>query len=203
MLYRFFCLCLAMIVAIPAAAQDKPAPQVIRLWPGGAPGAGDRRTQPERAADWWIKNVNDPSLTAFPADPRHANGAAIIVIPGGGHSEIVWTTEGPNVAQALNRMGISAYVLKYRLAREEGSPYKVEDAAADTRRAIRWLRANAASQHVDPDRIGVMGFSAGGELVTMVADKSGDAPSAEAVGRMPITTPERDRTPAAVAAITP
>jgi acetyl esterase/lipase len=91
-------------------------------------------------------------------------------VPGGGHSEIVWTTEGPNVARALNQRGIAAFVLKYRLAREPGSPYSVEDAAADTRRAIRWLRANAASQHVDPDRIGVMGFSAGGELVTMVAD---------------------------------
>jgi len=173
MVGRFLCLSLATLVAFaapaPALAQDKATP-VIRLWPDGAPGAGARRNQPERAAEYWIKNVNDPSLTAFPADPRHANGAAIIVIPGGGHSEIVWTTEGPNIARALNRMGISAYVLKYRLAKEEGSPYSVEDAAADARRAIRWLRANAASQHVDSDRIGVLGLSAGGELVTMVAD---------------------------------
>jgi acetyl esterase/lipase len=173
MIHRFVYPCLALLAAFaaaPTAAQDKSGPEVIRLWPDGAPGVGDRRNQPERAADWWIKNVNDPTLTAFPADPRHANGAGIIVIPGGGHSEIVWTTEGPNVAQALNRMGISAWVLKYRLAREEGSPYSVEDAAADARRAVRWLRANAAAQHVDPDRIGIMGFSAGGELVTMLAD---------------------------------
>ncbi|HEY7805642.1 MAG TPA: hypothetical protein VIC34_00450 [Croceibacterium sp.] len=122
MLYRFACLCLAALaVAIPAAAQDRPAPQVIRLWPNGAPGAGARRNQPEQAAEYWVKNVNDPTLTAFPADPRHANGAAVIVIPGGAHKEIVWTTEGPNVAHALNRMGIAAYVLKYRLANEEGS----------------------------------------------------------------------------------
>jgi acetyl esterase/lipase len=180
MLYRFVCLALLIGVgslAVPATAQDKPAPQVIRLWPGGAPGVGDRRNQPERAAEYWVKNVNDPTLTAFPADPRHANGAAMIVIPGGGQSEIVWTTEGPNIAHALNRMGISAWVLKYRLAKGEGSPYSVEDAAADARRAIRWLRANAASQHVDPDRIGVMGFSAGGELVTMVADNPEPAAS--------------------------
>ena len=172
MLYRFVYLFLARLAAVatPAAAQDKPAPPVIRLWPDGAPGAGARRNQPEQAAEYWVKNVNAPTLTAFPADPRHANGAAIIVIPGGGHSEIVWTTEGRNVGPALNRMGIAAYVLKYRLAKEPGSPYSVEDAAAAARRAIRWLRANAASQHVDPDRIGVMGFSAGGELVTMIAD---------------------------------
>jgi acetyl esterase/lipase len=180
MLYRFVCLCLAALAlaVTPTVAQDKPAaPQVIRLWPDGAPGAGDRRNLPERAADYWVKNVNDPTLTAFPADPRHANGAAVIVIPGGGHSEIVWTTEGVNVARALNRMGISAFVLKYRLAREPGSPYSVEDAAADTRRAIRWLRANAEAQHVDADRIGVMGFSAGGELVAMVADSPEPAAS--------------------------
>jgi acetyl esterase/lipase len=176
MIHRLIGLGLAVLLAlgagtaVPADAQEKSAPQVVRLWPDGAPGVGDRRNQPEQAAEYWVKNVNDPTLTAFPADPRHANGAGMIVVPGGGHELIVWTTEGINVAKAFNRMGISAYVLKYRLAREKGSPYSVEDAAADTRRAIRWLRANAASQHVDPDRIGVMGFSAGGELVTMVAD---------------------------------
>jgi acetyl esterase/lipase len=176
MIHRLTGLGLAALLAIGAAssapilAQDKVAPEVVRLWPDGAPKAGDRRNQPERAAQWWIKNVNDPTLTLFPADPRHANGVAVIVVPGGGHSEIVWTTEGPNVAHALNRMGIAAYVLKYRLAREEGSPYSIEDAAADARRAVRWLRVNAEAQQVDPARIGVMGFSAGGELVTLVAD---------------------------------
>jgi len=168
---------LGVLFANPVSGQDDAAPRVVKLWPDGAPGAGERRNEPEQAAQWWIKNVNDPSLTMFPADQRHANGSAIIVVPGGAHREIVWTTEGPNVARALNRMGIAAYVLKYRLANEEGSPYSVEDAAADTRRAIRWLRANAEAQHVDPARIGVMGFSAGGELVTMVADNPEPAAS--------------------------
>ncbi|MXO58848.1 alpha/beta hydrolase fold domain-containing protein [Altererythrobacter salegens] len=172
-------LAVGLAAASPGAAQQGSGPLVVRLWPDGAPGAGERRNQPEVARDWWIKNVNDPTLTAFPADPRHANGAAINVVPGGGHREIVWTSEGPNVARVLNRMGIAAYVLKYRLANEEGSTYSVEDAAADTRRAIRWLRANAEAQHVDPDRIGVMGFSAGGELVTMVADNP-DPPASRA-----------------------
>jgi acetyl esterase/lipase len=166
----------AVSAAAPLAAQDTER-RVVRLWPDGAPGAGDRGVEPERAAEYWVRNVNDPSLTVFPADPRHANGAAMIVIPGGGHELIVWTTEGINVARALNRMGIAVYVLKYRLARAEGSPYAVADAAADTRRAIRWLRANAAAQGVDPERIGVMGFSAGGELVTLVADNPEPAAS--------------------------
>lgn len=162
-------LCVAGL-APSASAQAGAERQVVRLWPDGAPGAQARRGEPERAAEYWVRNVHEPSLTAFPADPRHANGAAVIVIPGGGHELIVWTTEGTAVARALNRMGISVYVLKYRLAREEGSPYAIEDAAADTRRAVRWLRANADTQGIDPARIGVMGFSAGGELVTLVAD---------------------------------
>ena len=174
MFARLVGLCLAASFALglaPALAQDAPRePQVVRLWPDGAPGAGARRSEPERAAEYWVRNVHEPSLTAFPADPRHANGAAMIVVPGGGHELIVWTTEGTQVARALNRMGISVYVLKYRLAREQGSPYAIEDAAADTRRAVRWLRANADAEGVDPARIGLMGFSAGGELVTLVAD---------------------------------
>jgi acetyl esterase/lipase len=177
MIVRLLKVGLAVLLAgaVPAAAQD--APEVVRLWPDGAPGAGERRNEPELAREYWVRNVNDPSLTAFPADPRHASGAAVIVIPGGAHTHIVWTTEGPNVARALNRMGISAYVLKYRLGRAEGSPYSVEDAAADTRRAVRWLRANAQAQGIDPERIGVMGFSAGGELVTLVADNPEPAAS--------------------------
>ena len=74
-------------------------------------------------------------------------------------------------ARTLNRFGVTAFVLKYRLAREAGSPYEIErDAAADARRAVRWVRLHAADYGVDPKRIGLMGFSAGGELVSMVAD---------------------------------
>jgi acetyl esterase/lipase len=75
------------------------------------------------------------------------------------------------VARALNRLGITVFVLKHRLAREAGSTYTVaRDAAGDARRAVRFVRAHAADYGVDPHRIGVMGFSAGGELVTLIAD---------------------------------
>lgn len=151
--------------------QEVPAPARVSLWPDGAPGTQGRRATPEVAEDYWVKNINDPSLTIFPADPRHDSGAAIIVVPGGGHRLLVWTTEGTNVAQRLNQMGVTAFVLKYRLAREPGSPYSIEgDAAGDLRRAIRWVRANAAKLGIDPHRVGIMGFSAGGELVTLIAD---------------------------------
>jgi len=118
-----------------------------------------------------VKNIHDPSVTAFPASASHNSGAAIVILPGGGHREIVWTSEGPNVARALNRMGISAFVVKYRLAGEPGSTYSVErDETADVRRAMQWVRAHAGEYGVDPHRIGIMGFSAGGELVGMLAD---------------------------------
>ena len=149
-----------------------PVPAKIVLWPAGAPNTPpNRRGEAVEAQDYWLKNIHEPSLTVYPADPRHNSGAAIIVIPGGGHRLLVWTTEGIDVAPRLNQMGVNVFVLQYRLAREPGSPYSIEgDAAADVRRAIRTVRANAARLGIDPHRLGVMGFSAGGELVALVAD---------------------------------
>jgi len=163
----------ALLLAFASAAPGQPTsgPVTIPLWTDGAPGSESRRGEREQAQDYWVKNVHNPSVTIFPADPRHANGASVVVVPGGGHRIIVWTSEGLAVAQALNRMGITVFVLKYRLAREEGSRYSIEgDALGDLRRAVRWVRANAKRYDLDTDRVGVMGFSAGGELVSMLAD---------------------------------
>ena len=178
------------LAAAPAAAQDAPppaqAPLVVPLWPDGAPGAEARRDEPEVAQDYWVRNVHNPSLTVFPADPHHRNGAAIIVLPGGAHRFLVYTTEGTAAAQPLGRMGISTFVLKYRLAKAEGSPYGIEDSIADVQRAIRWVRAHAADYDIDPERVGLMGFSAGGELVNLVANNDPPpAPApADAIDRM-------------------
>ena len=155
-------------LSVPAQAQYEPShPTVVDIWPANAPGLS-RRNEPEVAKDYWVRNVHNPSLTIF--RPKHRNGAAVIVIPGGGHKLLVWTNEGVNVAQALNRYGLTAFVLKYRLAQDEGSTSTVEDAANDVRRSIRWVRAHAADYGIDPHRVGIMGFSAGGELVSLVAD---------------------------------
>jgi len=177
---------LAGAPAAPVAGGPSPAaptavaggPATIPLWPRGAPGAEGRSGEPEIVENTYVHNVHSPSLTVFPADPRHANGAAIIVVPGGGHRMLVFVNEGAGPAKALNRYGVTAFVLKYRLAREAGSTYAIDrDAAADLRRAVRWVRANAAQYGVDPHRIGVMGFSAGGELVSLVADNPEPPPS--------------------------
>jgi len=168
---RFSILALAAIcfaASSPSSAQYTPAhPTVVDIWPANAPGLS-KRNEPEIAKDYWVRNVHNPSLTIY--RPKRQNGAAVIVIPGGGHKLIVWTSEGVNVAQALNRYGLTAFVLKYRLAQEEGSTTTVDDAANDVRRSIRWVRAHAQDYGIDPHRIGIMGFSAGGELVSLVAD---------------------------------
>lgn len=167
-------LLLALACASAGAFAQQAAPPVVALWPDGAPGAAQRHGEPEKLTDGaYVSNVHDPSLTVVRADPRHANGAAVIVVPGGGHRMLVFQNEGMLAAKTLNRVGVSAFVLKYRLARDGGSDarYSIEgDAAADLRRAVRWVRAHAADYGIDPQRLGVMGFSAGGELVTLVAD---------------------------------
>ena len=181
----------AVLASAPLAAQD-PAPEqpphytMIKLWPNGAPGSAARRGEAEVARDYWVRNIHDPSLIAFPADPAKRNGAAVVIMPGGAHKMLVWTNEGTKVATALNRMGVTAFVLKYRLANEAGSRYSVEgEAADDARRAIRWVRAHAADYAIDPARVGAMGFSAGGELVTLVADTPEPAgrPATDAIDR--------------------
>ena len=156
------------LVAVAAQAQTLPS---VQLWPDGAPGAKARHGEPETVRDTYISNVHDPSLTVLSADPHHANGAAVVLAPGGGHRMLVWVNEGLLPAKTLNRMGVTVFVLKYRLARDQNSTYTIDgDAAGDMRRAIQWVRAHAADFGVDPQRVGAMGFSAGGELVTQVAD---------------------------------
>jgi acetyl esterase/lipase len=160
-----------VLLLLCAQAGAQQAPASLPLWPEGAPGAEARRGEAEKVENTYVSNIHNPSLTVVKANPRHANGAAVIVVPGGGHRMLVWMSEGMVAAKSLNRAGVTAFVLKYRLARDAGSTYSIEaDAAADLRRAVRWVRAHAAEYGVDPHRLGVMGFSAGGELVSLVAD---------------------------------
>ncbi|MES1201992.1 MAG: alpha/beta hydrolase [Pseudomonadota bacterium] len=143
-------------------------PQVIHLWPNGAPGvAPTRRNEPEQAQDWWVRNIHNPSVTAFLPTPEAATGAAVVIVPGGGHQNVVFPPEGVAPALFFQRLGVAAFALKYRLAREANSPYTVEDAANDTRRAMRLVRARASEWGIDPHRVGLMGWSAGGELAAM------------------------------------
>lgn len=160
---------LSGLILFAAVAAGAAEPAVIRLWPQGAPGSEARMHEPEQAKDWWVKNIHHPSLTVFLPPAGKANGTAVIVIPGGGHRECVFNPEGVEPAEFLASQGVTAFALKYRLFREEGSSYTPENAAADLRRAVRLVRSRAAEWGLDPQRIGVMGWSAGGELAALVS----------------------------------
>ena len=142
---------------------------VIYLWAAGAPGFENKKDVPEEAQDWWVKNINNPSLTVYPAPKEKANGAAVIICPGGGHNKLVITSEGKEAAEYFNNIGVTAFVLKYRLFREENSPYTKDNTIQDGRRAMRMVRHRAAAFNIDTSKIGLIGFSAGGELAAWVA----------------------------------
>src|SRR5665213_1926370 len=157
-------LVLLLVAAIGRAATQS---QIVILWPGGAPGSEGRGAEAERVrvnerAEHIVSNVHAPSITAFLPAPGHATRTAVIVIPGGGHTELWMDHEGYRVAGYLADHGIAAFVLKYRLAREKGSTYTVEGSElADLQRAIRIVRSRSAQWRLDPQHIGGLGCCAG------------------------------------------
>ncbi len=160
-----------LIWAMTSFAADVPAP--IVLWPNGAPGSegktGAEIGKPEGPPRGFtnITNVHNPSILPYLPAAEKNTRVAVIVLPGGGHRNLAIAHEGYNVGEWLAEHGIAAFVVKYRLAREPGSTYKIEvEALADTQRAIRLVRSRASEWNINPDAIGVMGFSAGGELAS-------------------------------------
>ena len=186
-------LLLTLLLPSIAAAQQREAIErrEIPLWPNGAPGS-EGRTAPEKvrvtdAGDHVVSSIHKPSITYFLPRKDVATGAAIVVAPGGGHRELWIDHEGYDVAEWLRAHGIAAIVLKYRLAKEEGSTYTVEQHELwDIQRAIRVVRANARQMGYDPARVGVMGFSAGGELAARAAisDLDGDPGASDPIDRL-------------------
>jgi endo-1,4-beta-xylanase len=164
----------------------------IRLWPHGAPGSENETAQevfqpsdnPKLPKRFTV--VHYPSIYVFLPAKEKANGAAVVVAPGGGHSQLVIDKEGWDIADWLNRNGIAAFVLKYRLARAQGSHYTVDgNALPDAARAMRTVRTRAKEWSVDPSRIGFMGFSAGGEVAALMETRfdAGNDSSTDAIER--------------------
>jgi len=177
---------LTLLLLYPAIVWAQTQPTVIPLWEKGAPGFENRRNEPELAKDYWVRNVHNPSLTVFLPPKDKANGVAVVICPGGGHRLLVYTAEGIDPAKFLNNLGVTVFVLKYRLGRDTLSPYKIDvHAKQDGFRAMRLVRSRAAEFGIDTNRIGLMGFSAGGEVVDMVAfDKGkGDPKAADPIDR--------------------
>jgi acetyl esterase/lipase len=178
-------LCVFALV-IAAAEQNV----VELLWPNGAPGS-EGKPAPEKVritpdGEHVISSVHQPSITVYLPSKETATGAAVVIAPGGGHAELWVDHEGYAVAKWLSEHGVAGFVLKYRLAREAGSTYTVEgNSLPDMQRAIRLVRSRAAEWGLDPSRVGVMGFSAGGDIAARAATQfdAGNAAAADPIDR--------------------
>jgi acetyl esterase/lipase len=159
---------LLLTIAAPVlTAQMTPQPEL--LWPNGAPGA-------EGNAD-----IDRPSITPYLLPAGRGTGTAVVVCPGGGYSHLAMDHEGDQVARWLNSLGVAAFVLKYRLGPKYHHPVELGDA----QRAIRTVRTRAAAFRVMPDRVGIMGFSAGGHLASTAETHfdGGNATAADPIER--------------------
>lgn len=137
--------------------------QVIAIWPEGVPDQHPDPT-PDREENERVWDVDVPTLTVFRASAEKAVGTAVIVCPGGGYARLSAVKEGSEIAEWFNTLGVTAFVLRYRLG-DYGHPQPLRDAL----RAIRTVRAHADDYGVKTDRIGIMGFSAGGHLAASAA----------------------------------
>ncbi len=158
------------LMTLTVLAAERP---VINIWPKGLP-AGAKPVDPSRIAtlkaketDERISYVAEPTLTLYRAPSEKANGCGIIVCPGGAYNILAWKKEGLELAEWFNSIGVTAAVLKYRVPRRDPKRPHWEP-LQDAQRAIRIMRSKAKSWGVDPERIGILGFSAGGHL-TFVA----------------------------------
>lgn len=160
----------AAIFPVALSAQNVQVP----LWPNGAPGYESRRAIPENAKDYWVKNIHNPSITAYLPPKEKANGTAVLICPGGGFRTLVIGPEGTDPAKYFNDLGVAAFVLKYRLFREDSTYSFEKETRQDAERAMRLVRSKAKEWNFQPDRLGIMGFSAGGEVVSWVAYTPGE-----------------------------
>jgi endo-1,4-beta-xylanase len=165
-------------------------PQVFYLWNHGAPGSegqtAEETMRTTTQGEHVVATIHKPSIAAYLPEKSKATGAAVVIAPGGGHSELWMDHEGTNLAKLLSEHGVAAFVLKYRLARQKGSTYTIEGTSLqDTQRAVKLIKSHAAEFMVDADRIGVMGFSAGGELAALAGTHidEGKADSGDAIDR--------------------
>jgi acetyl esterase/lipase len=190
-----FRVCPVMLLLILLTGVAVAQPQAILLWPNGVPGSEGKASEgksPEEAVrvneygEHIISGIHHPSITPYLPAREKATGAAVIIAPGGGHKELWMDHEGYNVARWLSDDGVAAFILKYRLAPEKGSTSTVEGSAlSDIKRAIRLVRSRATEWGLNRERIGVMGFSAGGELAALASTRydAGVSSAADPVDR--------------------
>ena len=149
--------------------------EVVPLWPDGAPGFEDRKDEAEVVEKGSVTNVHYPTLTLFRPPEDRSNGVAIVIAPGGGLRKLGMKGGGYDPAKFLASRGYTTFVLKYRLSRQPGVPYKFEEhVLQDGQRAIRMVRHRAEEFRIDPENVGMLGFSAGGEVVSVTCYQPGE-----------------------------
>ncbi|MEQ8787651.1 MAG: alpha/beta hydrolase [Pirellulaceae bacterium] len=162
---------LLLFLALVAQAAE---PTTLNVWPGKAPGEkGDVEEEKAVQGDGAkpvlrIHNVTVPTLTVYKPDAAIDTGAAVLICPGGGYNILAWDLEGTEVAEWLNSIGVTGIVLKYRVPRRKDRE-KHDAPLQDAQRALSLCRANADKWGVDPTRLGILGFSAGGHLSATTA----------------------------------
>ena len=165
-------LLLSLIAALPLYASE---PLVVKLWPSGAPEKpgvtieAEKRIEPKSEKDVLrVTNVTEPTLTVYrPAPPITPNGTAVLVCPGGGYGILAIEHEGTQVCDWLNSLGVTAVLLKYRVPVRDKTPGY--EPLQDAQRAVGIVRQNALQWGINPKRIGILGFSAGGHLSVMAS----------------------------------
>ena len=175
--FLFLLVILYSISFVPLSADENPE---INLWPAGAvpdePEGIEKRKKPttiDKVGKMRIAYVDEPSITVYKAPKDRSNGTSVIIFPGGGYNILAWTHEGTEIAEWLNSLGVSAFVLKYRVPRRDPEkPHTLP--LQDAQRAIRIVRSRSKEWGIDPGRIGALGFSAGGHLAVMSGTHYGD-----------------------------
>jgi acetyl esterase/lipase len=172
---RISAILLAVLLVSSASAQQ----QTLLLWPNGNPEPSkvtgpeiDPTTDANRIVSGKVTvrvtNVSKPSLTVYSPDPAKNTGAAALVFPGGAYIRLAYNIEGTEVCDWLNSIGMTCVLVKYRVPEEGRYPENVED-LEDAQQAMRLTRAHAAEWHIDPKRVGVIGFSAGAHLAAVLS----------------------------------
>lgn len=176
-----------LAAAVLVRADDTTVPLVIDLWPSQPPGDAadlgeEKATKLSDGKTSGLTNISKPTISVYRPDSKIANGAAIVVCPGGGYNMLAWDHEGEQVVEWLNKIGVTAVLLKYRVPRREDTPkgQPPKQALMDAQRAIALTRSHASEWGVDPKRVGILGFSAGGHLSAW-ASTNPDARAYEAV----------------------
>src|ERR1700742_2230477 len=166
MFNRLAAVLMLALVSDALFAQQQP----IKLYPDGVPNSKKAPdTYKEKQEGYSVSLVTDPTITPYFPEKGKANGTAVIVFPGGGYINLTVTYEGEDIAKAFNKIGVTAFVVKYRLPSDEIMVDKTIGPLQDAQRAIQIVRERASEWGVKPDKIGIIGFSAGGHLASTLA----------------------------------